>query len=65
MRQFLTALALILVIEGIVYALFPDAMKRLALRTTRTPAQGLRIGGLIAAILGVFFVWLLRAGHHD
>ena len=60
MRDFLTALALILVIEGIVYALFPELMRRLATRTTRTPAQALRIGGLVAAFLGVVFVWLLR-----
>lgn len=60
MKDFLTALALILVIEGIVYALFPDVMKRLALRTTRTPAQSLRLGGLAAAVIGVVAVWLLR-----
>jgi hypothetical protein len=60
MRDFLTALALILVIEGIVYALFPELMRRLAARTTRTPAQALRIGGLISAFLGVVIVWLLR-----
>ena len=60
MRDLLTALALILVIEGIVYALLPEAMKRLALRTTKTPAQTLRIGGLVAAFLGVFLVWVLR-----
>lgn len=60
MKDFLTALALILVIEGIVYALFPDVMKRLALRTTRTPAQPLRLGGLAAAVIGVVAVWLLR-----
>jgi uncharacterized protein YjeT (DUF2065 family) len=60
MRDFLTALALILVIEGIVYALAPEPMKRLALRTTRTPAQALRVGGLIAAFLGVIIVWTLR-----
>ena len=60
MRDFLTALALILVIEGIVYALAPEPMKRLALRTTRTPAQALRVGGLIAAFLGVALVWALR-----
>jgi len=60
MRDFLTAFALILVIEGIVYALFPGGMKRLALQTTRTPAQSLRMGGLVAAILGVALVWALR-----
>jgi uncharacterized protein YjeT (DUF2065 family) len=60
LKDFLTALALILVIEGIVYALFPEVLKRLALRTTSTPSQSLRIGGLIAAILGVILVWALR-----
>jgi uncharacterized protein YjeT (DUF2065 family) len=60
MRDFLTALALILVIEGMVYALFPEIMKQLAARTTKMPAQSLRIGGLIAAILGVVVVWALR-----
>ena len=60
MRDLLTALALILVIEGIAYALFPELLRRLAAQTTRTPAQALRIGGLIAAVLGVMFVWALR-----
>jgi uncharacterized protein len=60
MRDFLTALALILVIEGIVYALIPELMRRLAARTMHTPAQALRIGGLIAAFLGVVMVWLMR-----
>jgi uncharacterized protein YjeT (DUF2065 family) len=60
LKDFLTALALILVIEGIVYALLPEAMKRLALRTARTPPQSLRLGGLAAAVIGVVAVWLLR-----
>lgn len=60
MRDLLTALALILVIEGIVYALLPDGMKRLAAHALKTPAQSLRIGGLIAACLGVILVWALR-----
>ena len=60
MRDFLTALALILVIEGIAYALFPELLKRLAARTTQTPTQALRFGGLAAAFLGVILVWALR-----
>ena len=59
-RDLLTALALILVIEGIAYALFPDIVKRLAARTTMTPAQTLRMAGLAAAFLGVILVWALR-----
>jgi uncharacterized protein YjeT (DUF2065 family) len=60
MRDFLTALALILVIEGMVYALLPDTMKRLAARAMTVPPQTLRIGGLVVACLGVALVWALR-----
>jgi uncharacterized protein YjeT (DUF2065 family) len=60
MRDFATAIALILVIEGVLHALMPDQMKRLAARAMTTPAQSLRIGGLIAACLGVVLVWVLR-----
>ncbi|HZT90157.1 MAG TPA: DUF2065 domain-containing protein [Stellaceae bacterium] len=60
MRDFCTALALVLVIEGIVYALFPDSMKRMAARTLQIPPQALRIAGLTAACLGVALVWLAR-----
>ena len=38
----------------------PEAMKRLAVRTMSTPAQALRVAGLIAACLGVVLVWVLR-----
>ena len=60
MKDFLTALALILVIEGIVYALFPELMKRLAAQTAKSPTHPLRMGGLVAAVVGVALVWLLR-----
>ena len=60
MRDFATAVALILVIEGILYALLPDQMKRLAVRAMATPAHSLRVAGLVAACLGVVLVWVLR-----
>jgi uncharacterized protein len=59
-RELLTAFALILVLEGIAYALFPEIVKRLAAHTLRMPAQSLRVGGLAAAIVGVIIVWILR-----
>jgi len=58
--DFLTALALVLVIEGVLYALFPDAMKRMMVRAMEMPPGALRAGGLAAAATGVFLVWLLR-----
>ena len=60
MRDLGTALALVLVIEGILYALFPEAMKRIAARSTLVSPQALRAAGLLAACIGVALVWLLR-----
>ena len=56
----ITALALVLVIEGALYALFPDAMKRAVMSIADMPATILRNAGLIAAAVGVTIVWLIR-----
>jgi uncharacterized protein len=60
MRNLGTALALVLVVEGVLYALFPEGMKRAAARMMAMPPQALRIAGLAAACLGTALVWLLR-----
>jgi len=60
MRDLATGLALVLVIEGILYALFPDGMKRVAARSMLVSPQVLRAAGLLAASFGVAIVWLLR-----
>jgi uncharacterized protein YjeT (DUF2065 family) len=56
----ITALALVLVIEGALYALFPDVMKRVVLSIADMPAATLRNVGLVAATVGVAIVWLIR-----
>ncbi len=60
MKDFATAFALVLVIEGTLYALFPEGMKRAAARAARIPPQVLRLAGLAAAGAGVMLVWLVR-----
>ena len=60
MRDLWTALALVLVIEGVLYALFPEGMMRIAARAMAVPPQALRAAGLLAACFGVMLVWLLR-----
>ena len=60
MKDLWTALALVLVIEGMLYALFPDGMKKLVAQMMLVPAPILRMAGLAAACAGVGFVWLLR-----
>ncbi|TYC64891.1 DUF2065 domain-containing protein [Stappia sp. BW2] len=55
-----TALALVLVLEGILYALVPGGMKSMMRSALETPDQTLRVTGLIVAIIGVFLVWIIR-----
>lgn len=56
----LTALALVLVIEGAAYALFPDGMKKMMATMQQIPASTLRSFGLVATVAGVIIVWLIR-----
>jgi uncharacterized protein YjeT (DUF2065 family) len=60
MSDFATAVALVLVLEGVLWALAPDGMKRAAMMALTLENSQLRSGGLVAAALGVFLVWLLR-----
>ncbi len=60
MAALATALALILIIEGALYALFPEGMKRMMRLVLEQPPDSLRAAGLAAAIAGVALLWLLR-----
>ncbi len=60
MTDFLTALALVLVIEGLFLAIFPQRLRQILEVLESIPPESLRIGGVTAAALGVFLVWLLR-----
>jgi hypothetical protein len=59
-RDLGTALAMVLVIEGILYALFPEGMKRLMAQMLSVPPSFLRMAGLVAACIGVAFAYLAR-----
>ena len=60
MRDLWTSLALVLVIEGVLHALFPQGMKRVTVVVLQTPPQVLRASGLVMAGVGFVIVWLLR-----
>jgi uncharacterized protein YjeT (DUF2065 family) len=60
MSDLLTALGLVLVLEGVLYALVPGGMKAVMRSALETPDQTLRIAGLVAAVIGVFLVWIIR-----
>ncbi|WP_367279150.1 DUF2065 domain-containing protein [uncultured Roseibium sp.] len=56
----MTALGLVLVVEGVLYALAPGGMKAVMRSALETSDQTLRVAGLVAAGVGVFLVWIIR-----
>jgi len=59
-QDFLAAIGLVLVVEGLVYGGFPGLAKRLAGEVLSMPDNALRIVGLVAIAIGVGIVWLVR-----
>jgi hypothetical protein len=60
MTDILAALGLVLVLEGALYALFPEFMKLMAAQAQAIPGDTLRTVGVVAAGLGVALVWMAR-----
>jgi uncharacterized protein YjeT (DUF2065 family) len=61
MTAFITALGLVLVIEGLLYAFVPGHLKRMMAMMQTMPEDALRTGGVVAMAAGVALVWLARA----
>ena len=55
-----TALGLVLVIEGLTYALIPGQLKRMMAEMLRVSDDTLRLGGVAAVAAGVGLVWLVK-----
>lgn len=60
MADLVVGLALVLVIEGVLYAAFPEAMKKMLEAAREMPPSTLRTAGLVSAAVGVGIVWLIR-----
>jgi len=60
MTDFLAALGLVFVIEGLLFAAFPEAARRAAELVGKTPDQTLRTIGIVSACFGLVLVWLVR-----
>jgi hypothetical protein len=60
MRDFLDALGLVFVIEGLIYGGFPSFARKLASNVMTMSDNTLRYGGLAAVAVGVGIVWLVR-----
>jgi len=57
----LIGFGLILIVEGLIYAIFPEGMKKLLIRMIDMPVSALRSGGLVAAVIGLALLWAMKA----
>ncbi|MGN6489479.1 MAG: DUF2065 domain-containing protein [Devosia sp.] len=60
MTDFLAALALAIVIEGLLYAAFPEHMKKMLASILSMPASTIRAVALACALVGLALFWLVR-----
>ena len=60
MHDFLDAVGLVLVLEGLLYGLMPNVARKLAEQVKSVPEPTLRIAGLVSVAAGVGVVWLVR-----
>ena len=60
MSDFFAAIGLLFAIEGIFLAAFPGFAKRTMATVLNMPDGPLRVGGIVAALLGLLIVWLVR-----
>jgi uncharacterized protein YjeT (DUF2065 family) len=60
MRDFVVAVGLVFILEGIVFAAFPGNAKRAMASAMEMPDQALRLIGLFSAVIGLIAVWVVR-----
>jgi uncharacterized protein YjeT (DUF2065 family) len=60
MSEFIVAIGLVLVIEGLLFAGFPAAVKRLAASAIESAEASLRLAGIASAVIGLAVIWLVR-----
>jgi uncharacterized protein YjeT (DUF2065 family) len=60
MSDFLAAVGLVFVIEGLIFSAFPMSAKKAIASVLDTPDGLLRMIGLGSAVIGLLIVWLVR-----
>ena len=55
----LGSLGLLLIIEGLLYAVFPNRMKSMIKKMLEMNNDTLKWGGLMSAILGFLMLWIV------
>jgi len=60
MSDLIVGIGLVFVIEGLLYAAFPNQMRKMVEDITKLPDANLRSVGLFALVIGVLIVWFVR-----
>ncbi len=60
MSDLIVGIGLVFVIEGLFYAAFPNAMRKMVEDITKLPDSNIRMIGLFALLIGVAIVWAIR-----
>ncbi len=60
MTELGVAFGLVLILEGLCYALFPDVMRKTIYEILSLPKDKLRLIGIIASLIGLTIVWFFK-----
>jgi len=60
MNDLWAALGLVLVLEGVLYALFPESMVKMLKKIPQMPITSLRFMGFCSLAIGWLIVWWVR-----
>ena len=60
MLDLIAALGLALAVEGILFAAFPDGMRRAMYEAAHSPSDRMRIVGILSAVAGLAIIWIVR-----
>ena len=60
MTEFIIAIGLVLLIEGLLCALFPSKIKNMSKLIEAMPKKSLRIIGMVFSIVGFIIIWYIK-----
>jgi uncharacterized protein YjeT (DUF2065 family) len=58
--DFVTAIGLAFVVEGLMFLAFPDPVRRMMSSVAASPSQQLRVAGIVSAVIGLTLLWVVR-----
>ena len=61
MNEFIIAIGLVLLIEGLLCALFPSKIKNMSKIIETMPLKKLRTVGLIFSVIGFIIIWYIKS----